>query len=113
MLFGFMLSCNCQCHLYSQSTLLSEMYDDFLVVRNYGKLSAKFLLGTSTVIEKVGLLSYFWISCLNNHYNLPLCVLQFSHSEPTSLSILSKFFGFSVRQNAVSAGSKNMKMAMP
>ena len=94
MLFGFMLFCNCQCHLYSQSTLLSEMYDDFLVVRNYGKLSAKFLLGTSTVIEKVGLLSYFWISCSSNHYNLPLCVLQFSHSEPTSLSILSKFFGF-------------------
>ena len=27
--------------------------------KNYGKLSAKFLLGTSTVIEKVELLSYF------------------------------------------------------
>ena len=35
------------------------MYDDFLVVRNYGKLNAKFLLGTSTVIEKVGPLSHF------------------------------------------------------
>ena len=35
------------------------MYDDFLVVRKYGKLSAKFLSGTSTVIEKVELLSHF------------------------------------------------------
>ena len=29
------------------------MYDDFFVVRKYGKWSAKFLLGTSTAIEKV------------------------------------------------------------
>ena len=36
------------------------MYDDFLVVRCCSKLSAKFLLGTSAAIEKVGLLSYFW-----------------------------------------------------
>ena len=36
------------------------MDDDFLVVRNYGKLSAKFLSGTSMVIEKVELLSYFY-----------------------------------------------------
>ena len=36
------------------------MSDAFLVIRNYGKLSAKFLLGTSTVIEKVGFLSYFF-----------------------------------------------------
>ena len=35
------------------------MYDDFSEVRNCGKLSVKFLLGTSAVIEKVGLLSYF------------------------------------------------------
>ena len=35
------------------------MYDDFLPVTIYGKLSTKFLLGTSVVIEKVGLLSYF------------------------------------------------------
>ena len=35
------------------------MYDEFLVLRNYGKLSAKIILGTSTVIEKMGLLSYF------------------------------------------------------
>ena len=27
------------------------MYDDFLVVRTYGKLSVKFLLGISTVIS--------------------------------------------------------------
>ena len=32
------------------------MYDAFLVVRNYGKLSAKFLSGTSTVIEMVDFL---------------------------------------------------------
>ena len=37
----------------------TSMYDDFVVVRNYGKLSAKFLSGTSTVIEKAELLSYF------------------------------------------------------
>ena len=43
----------------NRSTLKSDMNDGFLVVRNYGKLSAKFLLGTSTVIEKVGFLSYF------------------------------------------------------
>ena len=57
--YGFMLACNFQFHLYSRSNHQSEMYDDFLVVRNYGKLYAKFLLGTSTVIEKVGLLTYF------------------------------------------------------
>ena len=34
------------------------MYDD-LVVRIYGKLPAKFLLGTSTVIEKQRLMWYF------------------------------------------------------
>ena len=34
------------------------MFDDFLVVRNCGKLSAKFLLGTSVVIGKVGLWLY-------------------------------------------------------
>ena len=38
---------------------LIRMYDDFLVVRNYGELSAKFLLGTSMVIEKAGSLLYF------------------------------------------------------
>ena len=37
------------------------MYDDLLVVRNYAKLSGKFLFGTSTAIEKVGLLSYFFL----------------------------------------------------
>ena len=37
----------------------SEMYDDLLVVKNYENLSAKLFLGTSTVIEKVGLLLYF------------------------------------------------------
>ena len=46
-------------YIYNRSTLQSEMYDDFSVVRNYGKLPAKFFLGTSTVIENVGLLSYF------------------------------------------------------
>ena len=51
-----MLPCNIQFHLCDQSTFQSEMYDDFLVVRNYGKLSAKFLFSTSTVIEKVGLI---------------------------------------------------------
>ena len=54
-----MLPYNFQFHLYNQSTLKSVIYDDLLVVRNYGKLPAKFLLGTSTIIEKVGLLSYF------------------------------------------------------
>ena len=32
---------------------------NFLVIRNYGKLSVKFLSGTSTVIEKEGLLLCF------------------------------------------------------
>ena len=34
------------------------MYD-FLAVKKYGKFPAKFLSGTSMVIENVGLLSYF------------------------------------------------------
>ena len=38
---------------------LSEMYDDLLVVRNFGKVSAKFPFGTSVVRKEVGLLSYF------------------------------------------------------
>ena len=53
-----MLPCNFQFHLYTRSTLKSEMYDDLLVVKNYGKLSDRFLLCTSTVIEKVELLSH-------------------------------------------------------
>ena len=53
-----MLYCNFQFHLYNWSTLKSEMYDLF-VARNYCKLSAKFLSGTSTVIEKVGLCRIF------------------------------------------------------
>ena len=57
--YNFMLPCSSQFYLHNQWTLKSEMYDDFLEVRDYGKLSAKFILGTSTVIEKVGLLSYF------------------------------------------------------
>ena len=44
--------------LYNWSTLLSEMYDDFLAARNHGKLSANFLKGISMVIEKVGPFSY-------------------------------------------------------
>ena len=56
--YKFMLRCNFQFHLCNQSTLQSKTYDDFLVARNYGKLSAKLLLGTSTVTE-VELLSYF------------------------------------------------------
>ena len=48
-----------QFHLYNQLTVLSETYDDFLVVSNYGKLSAKFISGTLCVIEKVGLLPFF------------------------------------------------------
>ena len=36
------------------------MYGDFLIVRNYGKLFPKFLLGTSTVIEKVGFCHIFY-----------------------------------------------------
>ena len=39
------------------------MFDDFLVVSNYGKLS-----GTSTVIEKVGVFALFLISCSNNYF---------------------------------------------
>ena len=35
------------------------MYDYVLLVISYGKLSAKFVLGTSTIIEKMGLLSHF------------------------------------------------------
>ena len=35
------------------------MYDDLLVIKNYGKVSAIFLSGTSTVNEKVGHMSYF------------------------------------------------------
>ena len=53
-----MLPGNLQYDLYNRSTLQSEKYDDFSVVRNYGKLSAKCLLGILLVIE-VGLLSYF------------------------------------------------------
>ena len=36
------------------------MYDDVFVVRNCGKLSAKFLLGTPTIIKKAGLLWYLY-----------------------------------------------------
>ena len=57
--YNFMLSYYFQFHLYNRSTLKSEMYGEFLVMSNHGKLSAQFLLGTSTIIEKVGLLSYF------------------------------------------------------
>ena len=39
------------------------MYGDFLVVRKYGQFSAKFLSGTSTVFEMVGLLSYVLFLC--------------------------------------------------
>ena len=46
-------------HLYNRSTLKLEIYDDFLVERNYDKLSAKFIIGTSMVIEKARLSSYF------------------------------------------------------
>ena len=53
------------------------MYDDYFVVRNYGKLSANLLLDTSTVIENVGLLSYFLFltqttvrTCLNVSFEL-------------------------------------------
>ena len=35
------------------------MHEAFLVAGSHGTLPAKFLSGTSTVIEKVGLLSYF------------------------------------------------------
>ena len=48
--------------LYNQWTLKSEMYDYFLSVRNYGKLSAKFLSGTSMVIEKGGTFVVFYFS---------------------------------------------------
>ena len=41
----------------------------FLVVRNYGKLFAKFLLGISTIIETVGLLSYFFYFLLEQLLN--------------------------------------------
>ena len=46
-----MLPSNFPFHLYNWSTLYSEMCGDFLVVINYGKLSAKFFLGTTTVID--------------------------------------------------------------
>ena len=55
-----MLPSHFQFYFYNRSTLKSEMYDNFLEVRNYGKLSAKFLLGTSVVIEKVRLMLCFW-----------------------------------------------------
>ena len=57
--YNSMRPCYCQFHLYTRSTLESEMCHDFLVVRNMAKLSAKFLLGASTAIEKVELLLYF------------------------------------------------------
>ena len=56
--YNFMLPGNFQFDLYNRSTLQSGKYDDFSVVRNYGKFSAKCLLGILLVIE-VGLLSYF------------------------------------------------------
>ena len=43
-----MLSRNFQFHLYSWQTLCSEMYNDLLVIRSYGELSAKFLIGIVT-----------------------------------------------------------------
>ena len=63
----------------------SEMYDDFLVARNYGKLSAKFPSGTSAVIENVRLLPHFSflarttirirVDTLYAHYMLTICSL--------------------------------------
>ena len=57
--YNFMLPCHFWFHVYSWPTLTSEMYNDSLGVRNCGKLSPKFLVGTSTVIEKVAPMSYF------------------------------------------------------
>ena len=47
---------------------MTEMYDYCLVVKKYGKVSAKFLLGKSMVIEKVELLSYFLFLARLNSY---------------------------------------------
>ena len=55
-----MVPCNFQFHLSNWSTLNQKCMMIFKsTVRTYGKLSAKHLSGTSTVIEKVGPLSYF------------------------------------------------------
>ena len=68
----------------------------FLLVRNYGKLSAEFLLGTSAVIEKVGLLSYFdffartiikirlntfILSILFPYFDIQVCVLEYLNKQ--------------------------------
>ena len=60
-LFGYssMSPYNFQLHLYNRSKLKLEMYDAFSIVREYGKSSAKFLLGTTKVIERVELLWHF------------------------------------------------------
>ena len=52
------------------------MYDDFLVISNCGKLSAKFVSGTLMVIEKVGFMSFFFSFLVQTTYYSSLIVLK-------------------------------------
>ena len=43
----------------NRRTLKSHMFDDFLAVSSYGKLSAQFDVGRSRLIEMMGVMSCF------------------------------------------------------
>ena len=76
--------------------MYDPVYDDFLVVRNYGKLSVKFLSGTSTVIEKVGLLVIFFVNSLNVAHMLNNKLLSVQLSAPWLLEALTLFRWISI-----------------